>query len=91
MVQDDNLFPLLTTRETLMFSARLRIPNTMSYAEKAERVDSLIQQLGLQACADTKVGDEEVIFLLCKCPFRAACEVDATFVRNVVSVSSLMS
>lgn len=60
VMQDDNLFPLLTTRETLMFSARLRIPNTMSYAEKAERVDSLIQQLGLVACADTKVGDEKI-------------------------------
>lgn len=60
MVQDDALFPCLTTRETLMFSARLRLPGSMSYQEKAQRVDSLIQQLGLVSCADTYVGDQKV-------------------------------
>lgn len=56
LVQDDALFPHLTTRETLMFSARLRLPGSMSNQEKARRVDSLIQQLGLVECANTYVG-----------------------------------
>ncbi len=61
LVQDDALFPHLTTRETLMFSARLRLPGSMSNQEKARRVDSLIQQLGLVECANTYVGDEKVL------------------------------
>ncbi|KAH9545510.1 hypothetical protein CY35_12G051800 [Sphagnum magellanicum] len=60
VMQDDALFPHLTTRETLMFSARLRLPGSMSNQEKARRVDSLIQQLGLVECANTYVGDEKV-------------------------------
>ncbi|KAH9545509.1 hypothetical protein CY35_12G051700 [Sphagnum magellanicum] len=60
VMQDDALFPCLTTRETLMFSARLRLPGSMSYQEKAQRVDSLIQQLGLVSCADTYVGDQKI-------------------------------
>lgn len=60
VMQDDNLFPLLTTRETLMFSARLRLSNSMPMSEKAQRVNSLIQQLGLAECADTRVGDEKI-------------------------------
>jgi ABC-type glutathione transport system ATPase component len=61
VMQDDALFPHLTTRETLMFSARLRLPGNMSNQEKARRVDSLIQQLGLVECANTYVGDEKVL------------------------------
>jgi hypothetical protein len=33
----------------------------MSNQEKARRVDSLIQQLGLVECANTYVGDEKVL------------------------------
>lgn len=44
-----------------MFSARLRLPGSMSNQEKARRVDSLIQQLGLVECANTYVGDEKVL------------------------------
>lgn len=46
-----------------MFSARLRLSNSMPMSEKAQRVNSLIQQLGLAECADTRVGDEKVITL----------------------------
>lgn len=63
MKQDDNLFPFLTTRETLMFSARLRLPGSMKHTEKAQRVSALIEQLGLVACADTHVGNEKVATL----------------------------
>lgn len=59
-MQDDALFPMLSVRETLMFSARLRLPGSMGMVEKRARVEELIMALGLSACADTKIGNEEV-------------------------------
>lgn len=59
-MQDDALHPYLTTRETLMFSARLRLPGSMKFKDKRERVKALIEMLGLTACADTNVGDQKV-------------------------------
>lgn len=58
VMQDDQLYPLLSVRETLMFSARLRLPDSMSAAEKAARVDTTIAELGLASCADTRIGNE---------------------------------
>jgi len=46
----------LTVRENLMFSANLRLPQTMSDDEKSDRVDEAIEELGLEECADTKVA-----------------------------------
>ena len=46
----------LTVRENIMFSANLRLPQTMSDEEKRDRVDEAIEDLGLAKCADTKVG-----------------------------------
>lgn len=43
-----------------MFSARLRLPGTMTTAEKKERVEEMITELGLTNAADTKIGNEEV-------------------------------
>lgn len=63
VMQDDALFPMLTVRETLMFSARLRLPESMSIQEKKERVELLIEELGLKNCAETKIGNAEVSFL----------------------------
>jgi len=37
--QDDCLFPTLTVRETLFFSAELRLPSTMSHQEKERQID----------------------------------------------------
>lgn len=54
------MYPTLTARETLMFSARLRLPGAMTIEEKRNRVESLIEMLGLKDCADTYVGDEKV-------------------------------
>ena len=45
----------LTVRENLYFSAALRLPNSMSWPEKKERVEKTISELGLDDCADTKV------------------------------------
>jgi ATP-binding cassette subfamily G (WHITE) protein 2 len=60
VTQDDAMYPTLTARETLMFSARLRLPGAMTIEEKRNRVESLIEMLGLKDCADTYVGDEKV-------------------------------
>jgi ABC-type multidrug transport system ATPase subunit len=57
--QDDILFPSLTVFETLMYSARLRLPSNLSRKEKKERVEKVIAVLGLQTCSDTKIGDEK--------------------------------
>jgi len=48
----------LTVRENLMFSAELRLPDTISKAEKARRVNDVIDELGLSKVADSKVGNE---------------------------------
>ena len=54
--QDDTLFDALSVEETLMFYASLKLPFEMSHAQKAERVDKLIQELGLEKCRKTWVG-----------------------------------
>ncbi|KAA8550154.1 hypothetical protein F0562_001830 [Nyssa sinensis] len=58
VAQEDNLLPLLTVKETLMFSAKFRLKE-MSEKEKEERVESLMQELGLLHVAHSFVGDEE--------------------------------
>lgn len=45
----------LTVRENFEFSAALRLPSKLSRRERNERVDTVIQELGLGHCADTKV------------------------------------
>ncbi|KAG6557622.1 hypothetical protein Mapa_000903 [Marchantia paleacea] len=60
VMQDDALFPMLTVRETLMYSARLRLPGVMAHDEKRTRVENMINQLGLKLCADTRVGNEKI-------------------------------
>lgn len=47
----------LSVRENLAFSANLRISNTsVTQQQRREKVSQVIQQLGLQDCADTKVN-----------------------------------
>ncbi|KAJ3252659.1 hypothetical protein HK103_001362 [Boothiomyces macroporosus] len=58
--QDDILFKQLTVFETLRYSALLRLPRTMTIAEKEARVNSVISQLGLTGCKNTPIGDELV-------------------------------
>ena len=41
-----------------MFSANVRLPNDMSAAERAIRVTRVIHDLGLESCADTRMGTE---------------------------------
>ncbi|XP_022774751.1 ABC transporter G family member 5-like [Durio zibethinus] len=58
VAQKDNLFPLLTVEETLMFSAKLRLG--LPQAQLSSRVRSLIQELGLEDVAMTRVGDDRI-------------------------------
>ncbi|KAJ0977531.1 hypothetical protein J5N97_013005 [Dioscorea zingiberensis] len=58
VTQEDNLLPLLTIKETLMFSAMFRLKE-LSLKEKEERVESLMQELGLLHIANSYIGDQE--------------------------------
>ncbi|CAN9510200.1 unnamed protein product [Ophioblennius macclurei] len=59
VVQDDILMGTLSVRENLLFSANLRLdPKHHSISDKNDKVDSIIQDLGLVDCADTKIGTE---------------------------------
>ncbi|XP_073269073.1 ABC transporter G family member STR2-like [Primulina huaijiensis] len=57
IMQDDRLFPMLTVYETLMFAADFRL-GSLSRDEKRERVEKLIEQLGLTTSVNTYIGDE---------------------------------
>ncbi|XP_019858513.1 PREDICTED: ATP-binding cassette sub-family G member 2-like [Amphimedon queenslandica] len=59
VVQDDVIMGTLSVRENLYFSAALRLPNSMKWAEKKRRVEKVIGELGLTGCADTKVMKRE--------------------------------
>ncbi|XP_074855690.1 broad substrate specificity ATP-binding cassette transporter ABCG2-like [Carettochelys insculpta] len=59
IVQEDILMGTLTVQENLQFSANLRLSQSWnSKAEKQLKVNAVIQELGLQDCADTKIGTE---------------------------------
>ncbi|KAI4347728.1 hypothetical protein L6164_008512 [Bauhinia variegata] len=58
VMQDDQLFPMLTVFETFLFSAEVRLPPSISREEKKKRVYELIDQLGLQSATHTYIGDE---------------------------------
>ncbi|KAI6694993.1 hypothetical protein NL676_022703 [Syzygium grande] len=57
IMQDDRLFPMLTVYETLMFAADFRL-GQISTADKIQRVEKLIEQLGLSSSRNTYIGDE---------------------------------
>ncbi|CAJ1343806.1 unnamed protein product [Effrenium voratum] len=60
VMQQDILTPTQTVRESLWFSANLRLPKTYSTKDKLEMVERMLQDLGLQKCADTFVGDDMI-------------------------------
>ncbi|KAJ7943800.1 ABC transporter-like protein [Quillaja saponaria] len=57
IMQDDRLFPMLTVYETLMFAADFRL-GPISTSDKKQRVEKLIEQLGLSSSRNTYIGDE---------------------------------
>uniref|UniRef100_A0A8B9J6H8 ATP binding cassette subfamily G member 2 (JR blood group) n=1 Tax=Astyanax mexicanus TaxID=7994 RepID=A0A8B9J6H8_ASTMX len=59
VVQNDVLMGTLTVRENLAFSANLRLSLAeYSSSDKAMKVESVIKELGLTDCANTKIGTE---------------------------------
>ncbi|CAI5516887.1 unnamed protein product, partial [Closterium sp. Naga37s-1] len=56
VTQDDIFFPHLTVRETLMYAAVLRLPKELSWADKVQRADETITELGLDKCRNTVIG-----------------------------------
>lgn len=57
VTQEDNLIGTLTVRETITYSAKLRLPDKMPLSEKIAIVESVMDEMGLQDCADTPVGN----------------------------------
>uniref|UniRef100_A0A5B7ALI6 Putative ABC transporter G family member 11 n=1 Tax=Davidia involucrata TaxID=16924 RepID=A0A5B7ALI6_DAVIN len=57
VTQDDNLIGTLTVRETISYSAQLRLPDTMPWSDKRALIESTIIEMGLQDCADTVIGN----------------------------------
>ncbi len=57
VAQEDSLLGAFTTRETLLYTASLTLPFAMTLQEKEELVTKLISDLGLDVCANTRVGD----------------------------------
>lgn len=58
VLQQDVLLPTLTVRETLQYAADLRLSANSSKAERQIMVENVIADLGLQNCADTRIGDD---------------------------------
>uniref|UniRef100_A0A6M2ELR9 ABC transporter domain-containing protein n=1 Tax=Populus davidiana TaxID=266767 RepID=A0A6M2ELR9_9ROSI len=55
--QEDFLFGTLTVKETLTYSAHLRLPSTTTKDEINSVIENTIMKMGLQDCADNKVGN----------------------------------
>jgi ATP-binding cassette subfamily G (WHITE) protein 2 len=58
VVQDDILSETLTVRENLMFSANLRLSRNNIFKAKQDIVNLVISQLGLEKCADSRIGHQ---------------------------------
>lgn len=59
VMQQDVLLPTLTVRETLRYSANLRLPPDVSAEDRLRVVEEVIRELGLKECADTRIGNNE--------------------------------
>ncbi|GAV82979.1 ABC_tran domain-containing protein/ABC2_membrane domain-containing protein [Cephalotus follicularis] len=56
VTQHDVLYPHLTVTETLVFSALLRLPNSLTNQEKIMHAEAVITQLGLTKCKNSIIG-----------------------------------
>ena len=61
--QFDSLFPFDTVRETLLFAARLRLPNSVSEANKQAIVDEVMDILELTPLQDLIIGNATLLGL----------------------------
>lgn len=58
VMQDDILEPLMTPKEILLFTAKMRL--TLPQSEVEERVLKMLKMLNLMRCMDTRIGDSLV-------------------------------
>ncbi|XP_071081007.1 ATP-binding cassette sub-family G member 5-like [Haliotis cracherodii] len=58
VMQADKLLPNLTVRETLTFTAYLKLPGNMSSADVESKVQEVIEQMGLRHVADSRIGGQ---------------------------------
>jgi len=58
VTQDDALSGFLTVRETLQFYADLKLPSTISKDVRADRVNEVLDILGLEKVAESRVGTQ---------------------------------
>ncbi|KAL4347521.1 hypothetical protein GQ457_17G019470 [Hibiscus cannabinus] len=56
VAQDDVLYPHLTVTETLLFTALLRLPDSLNRDEKFRHVERVIAELGLTRCRNSMIG-----------------------------------
>ncbi|XP_059665330.1 ABC transporter G family member 15-like isoform X2 [Cornus florida] len=57
VTQEDVLLGTLTVRETITYSAHLRLPTTMSKEEVNDIIEATIMEMGLHDCADRLIGN----------------------------------
>ncbi|KAJ6302429.1 hypothetical protein OIU77_016504 [Salix suchowensis] len=56
VTQDDTLITTLTVKEAVYYSAQLQLPDSMTRAEKKERAEMIIREMGLQDAMNTRIG-----------------------------------
>ncbi|OQS07172.1 ATP-binding Cassette (ABC) Superfamily [Thraustotheca clavata] len=56
ILQDDLFYETLTVREHLLFQAELRMGKTFNSSACQQRVDYVLNELGLEKCRDTQIG-----------------------------------
>ncbi|XVF04755.1 hypothetical protein REPUB_Repub05bG0112500 [Reevesia pubescens] len=57
VTQEDVMLGTLTVRETVTYSAHLRLPNNLTKEEVKDIVEGTIMEMGLLECADTVIGN----------------------------------
>ncbi|XP_031113512.1 ABC transporter G family member 15-like [Ipomoea triloba] len=57
VTQEDLLMGTLTVRETITYSAQLRLPSNLRRSEVHEITENVIMEMGLQECADQLIGN----------------------------------
>mmetsp|Transcript_15705 Transcript_15705/g.64188 ORF Transcript_15705/g.64188 Transcript_15705/m.64188 type:complete len:461 (-) Transcript_15705:872-2254(-) len=56
--QDDNMFAEVTVTEQVEFSANLRLPRSNNAAQRKQKAQDIITELGLSHVKDSYIGDE---------------------------------
>ena len=57
VTQDVHMHDLLSVRESIHFSANLRLPSNVSSKEKSRRVQEVIDKLGLSMVSESRIGN----------------------------------